>query len=306
MHAQSLNRIAGITGENLNFIKGNLLPGETGEGIFPATLGYEASGVVEAVGSDIDTGWIGKHVTPVGPFDFLTHSTLGYEAIVPGDRLIEYPSILSSEQAAALWIPYLTAYPIYSVGRVKKGDFVVITAATSTVGNAAIQYVMDAGAIPIGTTRSTDKAEALKKVSGIEHVIVTEKESYMDRISEITDGKGTNIAFDAIGGDFIIDIADGMAQGGIIFEYGILGGGTGPLPIGQLIGKGLYIHGYAVNEIADNEKTRNEATKFILDRIISGQFKPLVAKNFPMSEYVAAFEQLDKNDLIGRIVLVTD
>lgn len=297
-------KATGITGDNLNFINGRVLPGEDGsDSIFPATLGYEPSGIVEEVGANVDKKWIGKRVAPVGPYDFLSYGSIGEKAIVPVDRLIEIPDSLSFEEAAALWVPYLTAAPVYMYGNLSENDFAVITAGTSTVGNAAIQYVLASGPTPIATTRSKQKAEELKKDSGIKNVIVTSEENYLTRIEEITGGKGTKFAFDCIGGELLTYIASGMATGGTIIEYGVLGGFTSILPIGQLLSKALTIRGFTVSEIVEDKEKFTAMTNYVLSQLSSNQFKPTVAATFPLSDYQDAFEQLVKNDKIGRIIL---
>lgn len=299
-------KAAGITGDNLSFIRGRVLPGEDGsDSIFPATLGYEAAGIVEAVGKNVDKKWLGKRIAPVGPYDSLIYGSLGEKAIVPADRLVEIPEKLTFAEAAALWVPYLTAAPIHLYGNLEAGDYAVITAGTSTVGNAAIQYVLASGATPIATTRSREKAEELQASMGIKDVIVTSEEDYLERITEITQGKGTKVVFDSIGGDFIDDLATGMANGGIIIEYGVLGGMSAPLPVPQMLSKGLSIRGFAVNEIVGDEKLATQAIDYVLTQIEKGVFQPKIAATFSLEDYQAAFEQLIKNDKIGRIMLVT-
>lgn len=186
----------GITGDNLNYIQGRLNPGEKRPQM-PAQFGYEAAGIVSQVGPDVDPAWVGKRVAPVGPYDFNRYGSAGDTAIVPADRLVEIPDQLTFNEAAALWIPYLTAYPVHQV---KKGDFVLIPAATSTVGHAAIQYALFNQAVPIGTTRSAAKAQLLKQETGIEHVIVTSQDDLTDRVQAITNNHGIDFCFDPIGG----------------------------------------------------------------------------------------------------------
>src|SRR5271157_3915581 len=120
----------------------------------PSQIGYEAAGVVEAVGPGVDSSWIGKQVATVPGFSMSKNGVLGEEAIVPTSSLAEYPAKLSPAEAAAIWMQYLTAYgALVTFGSVKRGDFVLITAASSSVGLAAIQIVNAEGAIPIATTR---------------------------------------------------------------------------------------------------------------------------------------------------------
>lgn len=292
----------GITGDNLNYINGHFNPGEKAPAM-PATFGYEAAGIVEEVGSQVDQGWLGKRVAPVGPYDFKQYGSAGSEIIVPADRLVEIPAKLTFTQAAALWIPYLTAYPVHQV---RKNDYVLLPAATSTVGHAAIQYALANGAIPIGSTRSAEKATTLKKETGIHHVIVTSESDLSQEVQKITQGHGVDFTFDPIGGQSITTLADSSAYLGRIIEFGVIGGIEAPLPVGQLLGKGLTIKGFTVNEITADSSKRQQATKDVLDGVNNGSFTPLVAKTYALKDYQAAFEQLQGNNLLGRIVITTE
>jgi len=121
----------------------------------PGRLGYEAAGVVEAVGDGVDASWIGKKAAVVPSFSMNQYTTLGEEAVVPAAALGEYPANLSPAQASAIWMQYLTAYgALVPLGGVKAGDFVSITAASSSVGLAAIEIARDAGATTIAVTRT--------------------------------------------------------------------------------------------------------------------------------------------------------
>ncbi len=150
--------------------------------ILPGKLGYEAAGIVEAVGEGVDKSWMGKQVATVPGFSMNKYGVLGEYAIVPAYVLGEYPSHLSAVQAAAIWMQYLTAWgALVHYGKVGPGDFVSIPAASSSVGLAAIQIVRDAGAIAIAATRTAEKKAELLKL-GADHVIVTGEEDYVARV----------------------------------------------------------------------------------------------------------------------------
>lgn len=296
-------KATGITGDQLTFIRGNFHPGEPIPHL-PATLGYEAAGLVEAVGKNVDQKWVGKRVAPVSPYNFLKYGSVGSEIIVPAERLVAIPSQLSFPEAAGLWIPYLTAYPLVEHGHeLKKGDYVLITAATSTVGHAAIQYAQNLDLIPIGTTRSGAKAKKLKEITGIKDVIVTKKENLVKRVDEITNGKGISLIFDPIGGKTVTDLANIAAPGTSIIEYGVIAGMRAPLPVPQLLGKGLSIQGFAVDQISASPSKRKAAAHYILQGVKEGKFKPLLAAQFSLTDYQAAYRQLMANDKLGRVVL---
>src|SRR5262245_3213693 len=120
----------------------------------PATLGYEASGIVTAIGANVDPSWLNKRVSTMPAFSMNQYGVLGTEVIVPVHALAEYPSHLTPIEATSIWMQYMTAYgALVEFGQLKKGEFVLVTAASSSAGLAAIQIVKAEGAISIATTR---------------------------------------------------------------------------------------------------------------------------------------------------------
>ncbi len=128
----------------------------------PAGLGYEAAGVVEAVGPDVDPSWIGKQASTIPAFTLNEYGMVGEEVIAPVASIGEYPANLSAAEGAAIWMQYVTAYgALVAIAGLKKDDFVVIPAASSSVGLAAIQITKAEGAVSIATTRKSDKKAEL-------------------------------------------------------------------------------------------------------------------------------------------------
>jgi NADPH:quinone reductase-like Zn-dependent oxidoreductase len=269
----------------------------------PSRLGYEVAGVVHAIGEGVDQSWLGKPVSTVPGFSMTRYGTLGEEAVVPAGALAEYPANLTPTQAAAIWMQYLTAYgALVHLGGVKAGDFVSIPAASSSVGLAAIQIVRDAGATAIAVTRtSAKKAELL--ALGAHHVIASAEEDYAARVREITGGKGARLTFDPVAGPFLEQLAAGAAQGGIIFEYGWLSLQPTPFPLFQALGHGLIIRGYVLMEVTLNPPVAEVAKKYVYDRLANGRFVPKVAKTFALADTVAAYEFLESNQQVGKVVI---
>jgi NADPH:quinone reductase-like Zn-dependent oxidoreductase len=272
--------------------------------ILPAKNGYEASGIVEAVGPGVDPSWIGKIASTVpGFFSLNAHGVYGEVAIVPVSALAEYPASLSYEQGAAIWMQYLTAYgALIMLGQLTKGDFVLITAASSSVGVAAIEIAKAEGAISIAVTRTAAKKADLLKL-GADHVIVSDDEDLVARVNEITDGKGARIVFDPIGGKILETLAAATAKHGIIFEYGALAPEPTPYPLFTALSKFLTIRAYTLFEVAANPAEATRAKKYIYDHLAAGNFKPLIDKTFPFSEIVEAHRYLESNAQIGKIVI---
>jgi NADPH:quinone reductase-like Zn-dependent oxidoreductase len=269
----------------------------------PAKNGYEAAGVIDAVGEGVDSSWIGKAVSTVpGTFKLNDHGVYGEVAVVPLRGIAQYPSTLSYEQGASIWMQYLTAYgALIWLGHVAKGDFVVITAASSSVGIAAIEMVKVEGAISIAVTRTTAKKAQLLEL-GADHVIVTDEEDLVARINEITSGKGARVVFDPIGGPILESLAAATAYHGIILEYGALASDPTPYPLFTALGKGLTIRAYTLFEVTP-DPVFPKAKQYIFDHLASGAFKPLIDKTFRFAEIVDAHRYMESNAQVGKIVV---
>lgn len=272
--------------------------------VHPSKNGYEAAGIIEAVGSGVDSSWIGKTVSTVpGTFRLNDHGVYGEVAVVPLHGIAEYPSTLSYEQGASIWMQYLTAYgALIWLGQVKKGDFVLITAASSSVGAAAIEMAKAEGAISIAVTRTAAKRDPLLKL-GADHVIVTDEEDLVARVNEITSGKGARIVFDPIGGRILESLAAATASKGIIFEYGALAAEPTPYPLFTALAKYLTIRAYTLFELTP-DPVFPKAKQYIFDRLASGAFKPLINRTFRFAEIVEAHRYMESNAQIGKIVVV--
>jgi len=270
---------------------------------FPAGLGYEAAGVVTAVGPDVDKKWEGKTVSTIPAFSMNQYPMLGEEVIAPVAAVAEYPPKLSAVEGAAIWMQYLTAYgALVAVAKVAKGDFVVITAASSSVGLAAIQIAKAEGAVSIATTRKSNKKAELLSL-GADHVIATEEEDYAARVKEITGGKGARVTFDPVAGPFLEKLAQAAAYGGIIFEYGWLSLQPTPFPVLTALTRALCVRGYMLMEITLNPERLAVAKKYVYDRLADGRFKPKIAKTFPFEKTVDAYKYLESNQQVGKVVI---
>ncbi len=205
--------------------------------VLPSKLGYEAAGTVAAVGPDVDGSWLGKKASTVPALSMSRYGVYGEVAIVPVSALALYPENLTPEEGTSIWMQYLTAYgALIAHAQITKGDFVIITAASSSVGIAAIEMVKAQGATSIATTRTSKKKATLIEV-GANHAIATEDEDFVKRVAEITGGKGARVIFDPIGGKGIELLAQAAAVDGTIFEYGALAPEPTPFPLFAALGK---------------------------------------------------------------------
>jgi NADPH:quinone reductase-like Zn-dependent oxidoreductase len=241
----------------------------------PTRIGYEACGVIEEVGPGV-SGWKAGDAVCVMP-NFRLGGSYGVwaeEAIVPATSLIEPPPGLSPEECAAVWMQYFTALAIIEGARATIDDYVVIRAASSSVGLAAIQLANWAGAVSIAATRTGKKRDALLK-HGAQHVIATEEQDYVAEIQRITNGKGARIVFDPVGGPFVEKLAESMCERGILFIYGIW----------------HHPHRFA----------RHHA--LILQGLERGKLKPVISKTFPFEQIAEANRYLESNQQVGKVVV---
>ncbi len=269
----------------------------------PSQIGYEASGIVEAVGPDVDTQFIGHKFSTVPCFDLGRYGVYGEVAIVPAYALAAYPEQLSFNEATSIWMQYLTAYgALVYLGKISRGDYVLITAASSSVGIAACEIARAQGAVSIAVTRKASKKAELLAL-GAHHVIVTDEEDLVRRVHEISGGLGARVIFDPIGGKNVEKLAEAAAIGGTIYEYGALAPEPTPFPLFAALSKGLTVRGYTLFEIVAEPRTRAQAQQYIYNRLQEGTFKPKIARTFSLDQIVEAHRFMESNEQIGKIVV---
>lgn len=269
----------------------------------PSRIGYEATGVVDAVGPDVHGIQEGDRVGTIPGFSMTKYGVYGEIAIVPANIVATYPKSFSPVEGAAIWMQYMTAYgALVAIGGLSAGDTVLITAASSSVGLAAIQIAKLIGASAIATTRGPSKKQALLE-AGADHVIVTSEESLARKTLKLTGGKGARIIFDPVAGAILDKLVKAAAAGGTIIEYGWLSMEPTPLPLGEAMGKGLSIRGYTLFEISGNPEKLAKGKQFVYEGLNSGAFKPIIAKTFKLEEIVEAHRYMESNAQIGKIVV---
>lgn len=272
----------------------------------PSRIGYEASGVVKAVGSKVSEFKEGDYVSTIPAFSMSRYGVCGEEATVPQRALVKMPESLTPDLAASVWMQYLTAYgALIDIGQLAAGQTVLITAASSSVGIAAIQIVKDTGARAIATTRKAAKKKALLE-AGADHVVVTEEEELVARVNSITEGSGVDIVFDAIAGQILNELAEVTAYEGRIFLYGALSLEKTPFPFRAALSKGLSISGYTMMQIAKDEDRLEWGKAHILSGLERGAFVPVVDKVFKLHEIPDAHDYMESNQQIGKIVVSTE
>jgi NADPH:quinone reductase-like Zn-dependent oxidoreductase len=254
--------------------------------VLPSGIGLEAAGLVETLGDGVTGFAFGDAVSVLPPISMVRWPVHGELICFPAEFVVKHPPGLSFVQAAASWMQYLTAYgALIDIAKLRNDDIVVITAASSSVGLAAIGIARQVGATVIAVTRTSRKKAALL-AEGAHHVVASGEEDLGECLRQITGSRGAHVVFDPIGGPIFEPLTAAMAPGGILIEYGGLSPEPTPFPLFTVLSKRLTLRGYLVHEIIADAARRDAAKAFILDGLATGALRPVIAKVFPFEEIV--------------------
>ena len=267
----------------------------------PTGLGLEAAGTVEAVGEGVTTLKEGDRVAygagPIGAY--------AQGRIMPAGRLAKLPDAVSFETAAAMMLKGMTVrYLLRETYRVAAGETILFHAAAGGVGLIACQWANHLGATVIGTVGSEEKAE-LAKAHGCHHTINYRSENFVERVTEITDGKGVPVVYDSVGKDTFDGSLDCLQPRGMMVLFGAASGPVPPLDPNGLNKKGcLYLTRPSLM-VYNKERAELEACATALfDMVTSGKVKIEVNQTYPLSETAQAHRDLEARKTTGSTVLL--
>lgn len=270
---------------------------------FPAALGYEASGIVAAVGPNVSAFAEGDAVSVVPAFSFADYGMYGEVVNVPVHAVVRHPAGLSFEEAAATWMMFVTAWgALIEFGGLQRGDAVLIGAASSSVGQAAIQIANHVGAVPIALTRGESKRQALLD-AGAKHVIVGSPADLPQHVADLTGGTGARLVFDPVGGPDAANLLRALATNGTYFQYGALDTRDIPVPVMDLLARHLTLRGYELFEITGDAQRLERAKRFIVDGLAADALKPLIDRTFAFDDIVEAHRYMEAGAQVGKIVV---
>ena len=271
--------------------------------IFPAGLGYDAAGIVDAVGKDVTGFAVGDAVSTIPAFSLNKYSAYGEVILAPDHAVVKHPAALSFVEAASVWMMFLTAYgALVFDAQVKADDFVIIPAASSSVGLAAIQIANYAGATPIALTRTSEKKKRLQE-AGAAHVIATQEQDMLAEVMRITDGNGARIAFDPVGGADFRKLIAALTNQGIAYIYGALSEDDTTIPVLEMIRKMTVVKGYSIRLVTGDADRRKVAVEYVTTGLASGALKPVIDRLFKFDEMVEVHRYLENSGQFGKIVV---
>lgn len=264
--------------------------------------GLEYAGEVAAVGARVQRFKVGDHVMGiVGGGAFA-------EYVVCHEReAIAIPSRMNYREAAAIPEAFLTAYDalVLQAG-LRGGETVLIHAAGSGVGTAAVQIASALGARAIGTVRTPEKLTALKSL-GLHHGIVADRElpAFAREVKSVTDGVGVDVVLDLVTGGTAGETLDSIAPRGRWLMVGMVGGASASLELASLLRKRITVFGTVLRSRPLEEKIAlaRAVEKSVIPLFVEGRLRPVIDNVYPSTNVTDAFARLSSNASFGKIVL---
>jgi len=266
----------------------------------PLTLGMEGAGVVEAVGPKVKEFKVGDRVAYANPIGSYAEVCLR-----PVERLVKIPAGVSDRIAAAIMLKGMTAwYLVKRTYKVRKGDTILVHAAAGGVGQILCQWAKHLGATVIGTVGSDAKAVLAKK-AGCKHVIVTSREKFVDRVKEITKGKGVPVVYDGVGKDTFMDSLDCLAPLGLMASFGNASGAVTQFNPGVLAQKGsLFLTRPTLFTYTGKREDLVKAAQDLFAVVKSKAVRISINQTYPLREAAQAHIDLEARKTTGSTVLL--
>jgi NADPH2:quinone reductase len=269
----------------------------------PATLGMEASGVVEAVGEGV------THLQPGDRAAYASQPPGSYceVRVMPAKCVCKLPDGIAFDTAAAMMLKGLTAQYLLKrtqpQGGLKPGDFILFHAIAGGVGLIACQWAKAMGLQLIGTAGTDEKCELARSL-GAAHVINYNKEDFLPRVKAITGGKGVKVVYDSVGKDTWDKSLDCLQPFGLMAAFGNASGPVPPFAPGILAPKGsLYVTRQTLfTHIATREVTQQMADA-LFAAVLSGQVQIRIDQRYPLAEVRQAHRDLEARKTTGSTVL---
>lgn len=269
----------------------------------PHGLGYEAAGMVEAVGEGVSRLKVGDRVaygqSPLGAYAEARN--------VPEHRVVKLPDGISFEQAAALMLKGLTAqYLLRQTYRLKGDETILFHAAAGGVGLIACQWARALGVKLIGTASTPEKLELARR-HGAWQVIDYTREDVVQRVLELTDGKKVPVVYDGVGKSTWEQSLDCLQPRGLMVSFGNASGSVTGVNLGQLASKGsLYVTRPTLGTYVPTAETMQAAADDLFEMVLGGKIQITIGQRFALKDAGAAHEALAGRQTTGATVLTLD
>jgi NADPH2:quinone reductase len=269
--------------------------------VLPATPGLEGMGEVAELGEGVTHLRAGQRVIPLG-----VAGTWQEFIVAPAAQLIPVPDSVGDRTAAQFVVNPLTAW-IMTVEELdlQPGEWLLQTAAGSTLGRVVLQIAKQHGFKTINVVRRREQAEELKAL-GADEVICTDEEDIPERVKEITGREGLHKAIDAVGGETGAAVVRALGRGGVMLVYGLLSGQPMPIDGGRMIFNTSTVRGFWLGDwmrTAPPER-QHAVTTEMLRSMSSDEIVPPVEAEYPLAEVHAAVAHSERPGRSGKVLLV--
>jgi putative PIG3 family NAD(P)H quinone oxidoreductase len=280
-------------------------------GRYPAPPGYpqdipgiEFAGEVSEVGDEVRRWKAGDRV-----FGIIGGGGQAQYVTVHESTLAPIPPNLDWAEAAAVPEVFMTAHDaLFTQCGLQMGERVLVHAAGSGVGTAAIQLVRAAGAIAYGTSRTAGKLEKAKEFGLTESVVATDPIGFVDAVKRWTDGTGVEVVLDLVGAAYLKGNLEALSTRGRLIFVGTTSGSKAEIDYSVAMSKRLRIMGTSLRTRSLEEKAT--ATRLFTQQvgplIASGVVRPVIDKIYQMKDVRAAHERIESNETFGKVVLMID
>lgn len=262
----------------------------------PYTPGFDAAGIVEAVGKDVARAQVGERVYCAGSIS----GTYAEKVLCNENQVFPLPENMTFSQGAALGVPYATAYQaLFHIACAKPGEWVLIHGASGGVGLAAVQMALSAGMRVIGTAGSDEAVEMLKK-EGLQFVLDHYSEDHFQRAVQYTDGHGIDVILEMLSNANLGNDLPIMAKKGRIVVIGCRG--NVEINPRLMMIKDLAILGMTLLNATEEEK--ESIHHYLIAGMKKGVIYPIIGKEIPLSEAAKAHDDVINAKAYGKIVLL--
>jgi NADPH2:quinone reductase len=268
----------------------------------PATPGLEGMGEVAEAGEGVAHLRAGQRVIPLG-----VAGTWQEFVVAPAAQVIPVPDAVSDQTAAQFVVNPLTAW-IMTLEELslQPGEWLLQTAAGSTLGRVVLQIAKQRGFKTINVIRRREQAEELKAL-GADEVICTDEEDIPERVRQITGREGLRKAIDAVGGETGAAVLSALGRGGVMLVYGLLSGRPMPVDGGRMIFTSSTVRGFWLGDwMRSAPPERQQAvTGEMLRAMATREIVPPVEAEYPLSEILAAVSHSERPGRSGKVLLVS-
>jgi NADPH2:quinone reductase len=266
----------------------------------PFAPGAEVAGTLSELGDGVKGFSVGDRVTAL-----LAYGGFASRVIAPPERVFPMPEGMSFEDAAALGLVYQTSYvALVPRAQLQAGETLLVHAAAGGVGLAAVQIGVALGARVIGTAGSEDKLELVKQ-SGADAVINYREEDFVERVLELTGGRGADVIYDPVGGDTFDGSMKCIAFNGRLLVVGFASGTIPSAKMNRVLLKNISLVGLHWGLYFDKDPAViRDAQRAIFDLHARGKISPVISATYPLSDAAAALDALGTRQTTGKVVLV--